>query len=89
MNKELSILERLQAPVPTLFAKIRNISLVLVAIGGAIMALQTQDFALPSLVTWIANKATLIGGVVAAIIAQLTVDTDKLSKQKALDGIKK
>lgn len=89
MNKNLTIVERFQAPVPALFAKIRNIGLVIVAIAAGVLAIQTQGVVLPDFIVWIANKATVVAGIVSAVISQLTVDWDKLKQLKALDNIKK
>lgn len=89
MNKNLTIFQRFQAPVPPLFAKIRNIGLAVVGVSMAVLAVQTQGIVLPTVLVWIASKTAAVAGVVSAVISQLTVDWDKLKSNQALDNIKK
>jgi hypothetical protein len=69
-KKEMSLVERLTAPISKFFKTIRNIGLCLAAVGGAIMA---APVALPAVVVTVAGYLTVAGGVMTAV-AQATVD---------------
>ena len=69
-KKEMNLVERLVAPTSSFFKKIRNIGLVLAAIGGAIIA---APISLPAIVVTVAGYLTVAGGVMTAV-AQSTVD---------------
>lgn len=75
MNQDqISLLERIQAPTPKIFRIVRNAGIVLAVASGAVMSLHDQGIALPELVTFLADKAYVLAGAIAAIVAQLTVD---------------
>lgn len=86
-NQDIPIVDRLLAPTPKLFAIIRNIGIALATIAGAVMGLQEQGIQLPEIITNLAGKATVIAGIIAALVSQLTVDYEKLSIQKIMAKI--
>lgn len=65
----MSILNRLQAPTPPFFKKIRNIGLVLAAIGSAIIA---APVTLPLIVVQVASYLTVAGAVATAVSQAVT-----------------
>ena len=69
MNK---IVERATAPTPKFFKVLRNVGLVLAAVGGTILA---APIALPVLVTTIGGYMAVAGGVLTAT-SQLTTTDD-------------
>ena len=77
----MNILERLKAPTPKFFKKIRNIGLVLATMGGTIV---TAPVELPVIVTRIAGYVALAGTVVSAV-SQLATNEDEQPKQNADD----
>jgi len=88
-QNSLTLLERIQAPTPKLFGIIRNAGIVLATLAGVLMRLQEDGIDLPAFVAVLAHHATWISGIIAAIVAQLTVDFDKLKKETALSSLKK
>jgi ABC-type xylose transport system permease subunit len=60
----MSILNRLNAPTPKFFRKLRNIGLMLAAAGGVIV---TSPISLPALVVTIGGYLTVAGAVVSAV----------------------
>lgn len=89
MSKQnnLSVVERIAAPTPPLFAIIRNIGIVLAALAGAVMAVQQQGVQLPEIVTTIADKVVLVSGVIPALVSQLTVDFSKLAEKNIFEKV--
>lgn len=69
------IIERVQAPTPNFFKKIRNIGLTLGAIGAALLA---APITLPATVVTIAGYLTTVG-IVASAIATAAKD-DQIEK---------
>jgi ABC-type xylose transport system permease subunit len=69
-NKNLTLVQRVAAPVSGFFKKIRTIGLVLVAIGGAIIA---APVSLPAIIVTAAGYLTVAGGVMTAV-SQTTVE---------------
>ena len=67
------IINRAKAPTPKFFKVLRNIGLVLAAVGGTILA---APIALPVVVTTIGGYLAVAGGVVSAV-SQLTTTTEK------------
>ena len=65
----LSLLQRAQSATPGFFRKLRNIGLLLTAIGGAIIA---APVALPTILVTAAGYVAVAGTVVSAV-SQLTV----------------
>ena len=69
----MNIIKRAKAPTPKFFKVLRNIGLVLAAVGGTILA---APIALPVVVTSIGGYLAVAGGVVSAV-SQLTTITEK------------
>jgi uncharacterized membrane protein HdeD (DUF308 family) len=67
----MNVVERVKAPTPKFFKKLRTIGLALAAIGGAILA---SPIALPAGLVVAAGYVALAGGVVSAV-SQTAVDT--------------
>jgi hypothetical protein len=65
-----TIFKRMAAPTPPIFAKIRNIGLVLTAVA---VALTSAPVALPAVVIKIAGYLALAGGVASAV-SQVAVE---------------
>jgi uncharacterized membrane protein HdeD (DUF308 family) len=68
------IINRAKAPTPKFFKVLRNIGLVLAAVGGTILA---APIALPVVVTTIGGYVAVAGGVLSAV-SQLTTTTEKV-----------
>ena len=66
------IINRAKAPTPRFFKVLRNIGLVIAAVGGTILA---APIALPVVVTTIGGYLAVAGGVVTAV-SQLTTEKD-------------
>jgi uncharacterized membrane protein HdeD (DUF308 family) len=66
----MNILKRAKAPTPKFFKVLRNLGLVLAAIGGTILA---SPIVLPVVLTSAAGYLTVAGGVISAI-SQLTTE---------------
>ena len=69
---QMNIIDRLTSPTPSFFTKVRNIGLVLAAIGTAIAG---APVALPALVMKIAGYVIVAGSVMTAV-SQAAVKTD-------------
>ena len=67
----MSIIKRAKAPTPKFFKVLRNIGLVLAAVGGTILA---APIALPVAITSVAGYLALAGGVVSAVSQLTTAD---------------
>lgn len=80
LQDTLSIQERLTAPTPKFFQIIQVIGVVLAAVSGALIYLQENGIILPDVLLWVADKATLVSGIIATLISQLTVDFKKITK---------
>ena len=65
----MSIQERIQSPTPPFFSKLRNWSLILAAISGAIL---TTPVALPMIVVKVASYMA-VAGTVAGAVSQAVV----------------
>lgn len=70
----MEILERLIAPTPKFFRKVRNIGLGLIAVSTVII---TSPISLPYYIVSLANLTNLAGGIMAAI-SQLTTSKEEL-----------
>jgi uncharacterized membrane protein HdeD (DUF308 family) len=68
----MSIIKRAKSPTPKFFKVLRNIGLVLAAVGGTILA---TPVALPVIVTSVAGYLAVAGGVISAV-SQLTTTKD-------------
>ena len=70
----MNIIERVQAPTPRFFIKLRNISLVLATLGASVMA---APVALPAIVLKIAAYIAVAGGVGTTVSQTVTTtETD-------------
>ena len=68
----MDILQRVAAPTPPFFQKLRNISLVLAAVSTAILGIPV---ALPAIVTKIAGIIGIAGAVAGAVSQAVVSDT--------------
>jgi len=75
------IVNRATAPTPKFFKVLRNIGLVLAAVGGTILA---APIALPVIVTTIGGYLAVAGGVLTAT-SQLTTTDDSVLRQAQND----
>jgi ABC-type xylose transport system permease subunit len=64
------ITRRLKSPTPKFFKKLRNISIILAGVGGALV---TAPVSLPAIVVTIGGYL-ITAGTVAGIVSQLPVD---------------
>ncbi|WP_264558332.1 hypothetical protein [Flavobacterium sp. N2270] len=71
------IVNRATAPTPKFFKVLRNVGLVLAAVGGTILA---APIGLPVLVTTIGGYMAVAGGVLTAT-SQLTTTDDSVLRQ--------
>ncbi|WP_413999275.1 hypothetical protein ACMDB5_01510 [Flavobacterium sp. W1B] len=68
----MNILKRAKAPTPKFFKVLRNIGLVLAAVGGTIL---TAPIALPIVVGTIGGYLAVAGGVLTAV-SQITTSNE-------------
>ena len=68
----MNIIKRVKLPTPKFFKVLRNIGLVLAAVGGTILA---TPVALPVVVITIGGYVAVAGGVISAV-SQLTTTKD-------------
>lgn len=78
------IIKRFVAPSPTFFKVVKYVSVAIALITGLPAFLQENGIDLPEAIDVIASKVIMWAGVVAALVAQLTVD----DQAKAERGIK-
>lgn len=69
----MNIVERMTAPTPKFFKKVRTLGLCLVAAGGAIVA---SPIALPLIIV-AAGNYLIVAGSVAMAVAQTAVENEK------------
>jgi len=69
----MNILKRAQSPTPKLFKVLRNVGLVLAAIGGTLIA---SPVSLPAVIITVGGYLTVAGGVLSAV-SQLVVEDGK------------
>ena len=79
------IINRANAPTPKFFKVLRNVGLVLAAVGGTILA---APIALPVLVTSVGGYLVVAGGVASAV-SQLTVNEDEILRKAQDDNANK
>ena len=72
----MSIKERVAAPTPPFFRKIRMIGLALAAISGALLS---APVSLPVSILSLAGYAGVAGGIMS-MISQMTVEESSISK---------
>ena len=68
----MNIIKRIYSPTPKFFKVLRNIGLVLAAVGGTILA---APVALPAIVVTVDGYVAVAGGVISAV-SQLTTTKD-------------
>jgi len=69
----MNIIKRVKAPTPKFFKVLRNIGLVLAAVGGTLVA---SPVALPVVVTTVGGYLAVAGGVVSAVSQLTTGEAD-------------
>ena len=74
----MNIVKRVKSPTPKFFKVLRNIGLVLAAVGGTILA---APVALPVLVTTIGGYVAVAGGVLSAVSQLTTTKDDAITTQ--------
>jgi uncharacterized membrane protein HdeD (DUF308 family) len=74
----MNIIKRVKSPTPKFFKVLRNIGLVLAAVGGTILA---APVALPVLVTTIGGYVAVAGGVISAVSQLTNVKDDGITTQ--------
>ena len=79
----MTIIKRAKAPTPKFFKVLRNIGLVLAAVGGSILA---APVTLPVAIVSIGGYVAVAGGVISAV-SQLTTSSDD-DKQQIHNGSK-
>lgn len=72
----MKLVSRAKAPTPKFFKVLRNVGLVLAAVGGTILA---APVALPIAVTTVGGYLVVAGGVASAV-SQLTTINNNVSK---------
>ena len=72
----MKLVTRAKAPTPKFFKVLRNVGLVLAAVGGTILA---APVALPVIVTSVGGYLVVAGGVASAV-SQLTTLNDHVIK---------
>ena len=77
----MNISKRVKAPTPKFFRVLRNVGLVLAAVGGTLLA---APISLPVLLTSVGGYLVVAGGVASAV-SQLTVKED-VSLRQAQEG---
>lgn len=70
----MEIIKRAKAPTPRFFKRLRTIGLVMVAVGGAILA---APVALPVFVTAAGGYVALAGGIISAVSQVTVADTEE------------
>ena len=68
----MTIIQRVQAPTPNFFKKVRLIGLIMASIGASLLA---APIALPARIVTIAGYLTVAGGVATAL-SQVTTPSD-------------
>jgi uncharacterized membrane protein HdeD (DUF308 family) len=78
----MNIIKRVKSPTPKFFKVLRNIGLVLAAVGGTILA---APIALPVVITTIGGYLAVAGGVLSAV-SQLTTNKDEILRNAQDDN---
>jgi hypothetical protein len=71
-NSRLTVAKRVKSATPPFFKKIRNVGLIVAAVGGAIIA---SPVALPAIISKLASYI-MVAGTVMTSISQVTVEED-------------
>ena len=75
----MNIIKRIQAPTPKFFKVLRNIGLVLAAVGGTILA---TPVTLPVVIVTIGGYIAVAGGVISAVSQLTTTDENNASTKQ-------
>lgn len=75
-NRQLNLVERVQAPTPKWFKVLRTIGLALATVGGTIIA---APVVLPTGLVTVAGYLVLGGGIISAV-SQTAIKTDEEPK---------
>jgi uncharacterized membrane protein HdeD (DUF308 family) len=70
----MNLIKRAKAPTPKFFKVLRNVGLVLAALGGTILA---APVALPVVVTSVGGYIAVAGGVMSAVSQITTTEDDQ------------
>ena len=73
MMKELTLFQRIKAPMPKFFIKLRMVGLILAAIGGLLVS---APYAIPPALVTLGGYL-IVAGAVATAVAQTTVEDKK------------
>ena len=73
----MNIIKRVKSPTPKFFKVLRNIGLVLAAVGGTILA---APIALPAIVVTVGGYVAVAGGVISAVSQLTTTKEDGITK---------
>ena len=73
----MNIIKRVKSPTPKFFKVLRNIGLVLAAVGGTILA---APVALPAIVVTVGGYVAVAGGVLSAVSQLTTTKDDVITK---------
>jgi uncharacterized membrane protein HdeD (DUF308 family) len=74
----MNIIKRVKSPTPKFFKVLRNIGLVLAAVGGTILA---APVGLPAIVVTIGGYVAVAGGVISAVSQLTTTKDDAVTSQ--------
>ncbi|UHG90106.1 hypothetical protein [Spirosoma oryzicola] len=86
LQDELSLTERLTAPTPKLFQKIRNGGIILATFAAAILSLEAKGVIVPSGIEMVASGIATVAGIIGALVAQFTVNLPEYEIKKALNS---
>jgi uncharacterized membrane protein HdeD (DUF308 family) len=74
----MNIIKRVKSPTPKFFKVLRNIGLVLAAVGGTILA---APVGLPAIVVTIGGYVAVAGGVISAVSQLTNIKDDGITTQ--------
>jgi len=74
----MTLQQRLNAPTPKFFKKVRNVGLVLAAVSGALL---TAPVALPAALVKLAGYLAVAGGVATAVSQAVTKEEDPQKRE--------
>lgn len=80
MKNRMNLVERLDAPTPKFFKKMKMIGLMVAAVGATVIA---SPVALPAIAIKVAGYLTVAGSVMT-VVSQSTVDEDEKALQDAI-----
>jgi uncharacterized membrane protein HdeD (DUF308 family) len=74
----MNIIKRVKSPTPKFFKVLRNIGLVLAAVGGTILA---APVVLPAIVVTVGGYVAIAGGIISAVSQLTTTKDDAITTQ--------